>query len=184
MSNEEIDKEIEYIIKNKDKILGIGEVGLDLHTIKDSESFEKQKEILSKFIKLAKKLKKPIFIHSREAEEETIRFLEDFDYNKIVMHCFSGSMNLVKRIIENNWFLSIPSSIKYNNHFQKIVEIVPIERLFCETDSPFLHPNKERDNNSYNVVESYKMISYIKRMSLDEVKKNILENFDVLMMTK
>lgn len=180
MSEKDLEKEIEFIKENKDKVFGIGEIGLDLHTIKDSENFEKQKKVFGRFVEFAKELNKPIFVHSREAEKETIEFLEDFSYDKIVMHCFSGNMKLVKRIIDNGWKLSIPASVKYNEHFQKIVEITPIENLLCETDSPFLHPLRERDNNSVNVIESYKKISEIKKISLDKVKDKILGNFENL----
>ncbi len=177
MSDAEIEKEIDFIRGNKDKIFGIGEVGLDKHTINDCESFEIQKKFFRKFVELAKELGKPIFVHSREAEIETIEFLESFNHDKIVMHCFSGNMKLVKRIVENNWKLSIPASVKYNPHFQKIIEIASIENLLCETDSPFLHPDREKDNMPINVLESYKKISEIKGLSLKEVEEMVWKNF-------
>ena len=182
MTDEEIDKEIKFIKENKDKIFGIGEVGLDKHALWDDESFGKQKKTLRKFVELAKNLNKPIFIHSREAEKESIELLEEFEYDKIVMHCFSGGMKLVKKIIENNWMLSIPASVKYNEHFQKIIETVPIKSLLCETDAPFLHPDKVQGmkNNSSNVLESYKKIAEIKGLSLKEVEGQIYNNFESL----
>jgi len=100
------------------------------------------------------------------------------------MHCFSGNMNLVKRIIKNNWRLSIPANVKYSEHFQKIIEITPIENLFCETDSPFLHPDKKFPNEPANVIESYKKISEIKNLSLAEVEKKIEENYKRLFNSK
>ncbi len=96
------------------------------------------------------------------------------------MHCFSGNMKLVKRIIENNWSLSIPANIKNSNHFQKIVEITPIQNLFCETDSPFLHPDKIRNNEPKNVLESYKKIAEIKGLNLEEVQNKIYNNYKKL----
>lgn len=179
MSDEEIDKEIDFIRENKDNIFGIGEVGLDLHTIKDLKSFERQKKVLGKFVELAMELDKVIVIHSREAENETIEFLGDFGYEKILMHCFSGSMKLVKRIIENGWKLSIPASVKYNEHFQKVVEISDLKNLFCETDSPFLHPDRIQGmkNTSVNVLESYRKIAEIKGLSLEQVEEKVWENF-------
>ncbi len=181
MSYKQIEDEIKFIRENKDKIFGIGEVGLDLHTIKDLKSFEKQKLVLGKFVELARELGKPIFIHSRDAEKETIEFLQDFDYNKIILHCFSGSMKLVERILQNGWSLSIPASVKYNEHFQKVVQISPIEKLFCETDAPFLNPFRNGNQNSpVNVLESYKKIAEIKNLDLNEVAKKIEENFEKL----
>ena len=176
LSEEKIDSEIEFIKKNKEKISAIGEVGIDLKHAKE-DSLETQKENLKKFGNLAKELDIPIIIHSRKAEKECIELLEKLNYNKIIMHCFSGNMKLVSRIINNNWNLSIPANVKHSEHFQKIVEKTPIKQLFCETDSPFLHPDKLRDNEPANVIESYKKISEIKKISLTEVEKKIEENY-------
>ena len=124
-----------------------------------------------------KELNKPIIVHSRDAEEETVEFLEKMNCKNVIMHCFSGNMLLVKRIFENGWALSIPSSVKYNEHFQKIIEITPLENLFCETDSPYLHPNRGKNNESSNVLESYKKIAEIKEISLEKVKNAIWKNY-------
>ena len=106
-----------------------------------------------------------------------MNLLEKLNYNKIIMHCFSGNMKLVERIINNQWYLSIPANVKHSEHFQKIVEKTSIKQLFCETDSPFLHPDKLRDNEPANVIESYKKIAEIKKMSLAEIEKIIEENY-------
>lgn len=177
MSDSEIDNEIDFIIKNKKEVIGIGEIGLDL---KDLSDLKRQKEIFEKFLDLALKIDKPVIIHSRKAELETITILENKGMKKVLMHCFSGNMNLVNRIISNNWFLSIPSNVKFSEHFQSIVRKVPIQNLLCETDSPFLHPNKERNNFSYNVLESYKKIAEIKNLSLKEVENQIEQNYKKL----
>ncbi len=177
MTEKEIDREIQFIKDYKDKIIAIGECGLDLHECKN---LERQKEILKKFVSLAKELDKPIIIHSRKVELETIEFLETLHYRKILMHCFSGSKKLVQRIINNGWFLSVPASCTYNEQFQELIQLTPLEQLFGETDAPFLHPNRERDNIHGNVVESYKKIAEIKRMSLDHVKEQIYKNYEKL----
>ena len=176
LSEKEIDSEIDFIKKNKNKIVAIGEIGLDLKE-NFPETLEKQKENLSKFIELAKELNKPVIIHSRKAEKECIEFLEKFNYKKIVMHCFSGNFKLVKKILENNWILTIPTSVKNSQHFQKVIEVAPIKNLLCETDSPYLHPNKEFPNEPKNVIESYKKISEIKKIPLKEVEKTLEENY-------
>lgn len=176
LSEEAINSEIEFIKKNKNKIIAIGEVGLDLKE-NSEETLETQKENLKKFVNLAKELDIPIIIHSRKAEEECVELLEKLNYNKIIMHCFSGNMKLADRVIKNKWHLTAPTNIKHSEHFQKIIEKTPIEQLFCETDSPFLHPDKLRDNESANVIESYNKIAEIKKMSLAEVEKIIEENY-------
>ncbi len=174
LSESEIGSEIDFIKKNREKVKAIGEVGMDLHHIK---LLGKQKEIFEKFIRLAKELNKPLIVHSRKAEEETVKLLERHNCKKVIMHCFSGNKELVKRIIKNKWFLSIPCIVKYSEHFQNIVKIAPIEQLFCETDSPFLHPDKKRNNEPSNIIEAYKKIAEIKSLSMKEAERSIEENY-------
>lgn len=176
MNDEEIDAELNFIRLNKDKIIAIGEAGLDL--LEDGrDTLNRQKEILKKQVLLAKGLDLPIVIHSRKAEAEAIELLEEIGYNKIIMHCFCGKKRLVKRIIENGWFLTVPTNVTRAENFQIIADICPIEQFFCETDSPFLHPFGEHWNEPVNVIESYKKIAEIKGLDLKEVEKKIEENF-------
>lgn len=176
LSEKEINSEIEFIKKNKNKITAIGEVGLDLKE-NTEETLEIQKENLKKFVNLARELNIPVVIHSRKAEKECIELLENLGYAKIIMHCFGGNMKLVDIIIKNNWYLTAPTNIKHSEHFQKIIEKTPIEQLFCETDSPFLHPDKFPNNEPANVIESYNKIAEIKKMPLEQVGKIIEGNF-------
>jgi len=174
MDNNKFEKEIEFIKKNSDKIVAIGEVGLDL---KELNSLEKQHERFKRFIELAIELNKPIIVHSRKAEKEAIEILEKEKARKVIMHCFNGNMKLVERIVKNGWYLSIPTNVVHSEHFQNVIKIVDIEKLLCETDSPFLHPFKERNNEPANVIESYKKIAEIKGISLKEAEKKIEENY-------
>ncbi len=177
LSDDEIDEEIKFVKANKDKIIAIGEIGLDLKEESFLENFERQKKIFSKFVKLGVLLNKPVIVHSRKAELETIELLEKLNAKKVVMHCFSGSMKLVERIFKNGWLISIPTCVNYAEHFQKVVEITPIKNLLCETDSPYLHPKKEFPNSPENVVFSYKKIAEIKGVKLREVEEVVEGNF-------
>src|SRR3989344_1527057 len=103
LSDNKIDEEINFIIKNKDKIIAIGEVGLDLKEENLHKTLDKQKINLTKFVNLAIKLSKPVIIHSRKAELHTIELLEQLNVKKVIMHCFSGKMSLVDRIVKNGW---------------------------------------------------------------------------------
>ncbi|HRZ85405.1 MAG TPA: TatD family hydrolase [Candidatus Paceibacterota bacterium] len=174
-------EKIRKLHKNK-KVIAIGEVGLDFK--EDLDNWEKQKEIFEEWIKLSIELNIPIIVHSRKAELEAIEILEKFNKSdkkpKVIMHCFSGSMKLVQRIFDNGWYFSIPTSIKNSQHFQLVVEKIPIEKLFCETDSPFLHPDKLRDNEPANVIVSYQKIAEIKKMRLKDIEKQIEKNFKSL----
>jgi TatD DNase family protein len=176
LNDEELDEKIEFIRKNSNNIIAIGEVGLDL---KWSKELEKQKKQFKKFIDLAIELDKPIIIHSRQAEKEAISILLQNKAKKVVMHCFNlDKQNLIKKIVKVGWFFSIPTYIGYSKTFQNLVKEVPIENLLCETDSPYLHPIRgKRDNEPGNVIESYKKIAEIKGLNLQEVEQKIEENF-------
>lgn len=178
-SEEEFDKELKFIEQNKDNIVCLGETGLDNHHIKGK--LEKQKKGLKKLVELAKRIDKPIIIHSRDAELETVEFLEQFNYKKIVMHCFGGRKHLVKRIIRNGWYFSIPCNIIKLHHFQTIVELCPFEKILTETDGPFLSPFKDiKRNESRFIAESLKKIAEIKGMDVDEVSNQIFMNYQRL----
>jgi TatD DNase family protein len=178
------DKEINNIVKqikeNKDKVWGIGEIGLDYKESEKDEERERQREIFEKFIKLAIELDKPTVVHSRKAEEDCIKILEELKAKRVIMHCFSGKMSFVKKIIENGWMLSIPTSVNNSEHFQGIIKITPITQLLCETDAPYLHPRKEWPNSSLNIAVCYAKIAEIKQLDVKEVERQIEKNFEIL----
>jgi len=175
MNENEINKEINFIRKNDNKIVAIGEVGMDFK--EDLENLDIQKEIFEKFIDLAIELNKPIIVHSRKVEKECIEILEKKKIKKVVMHCFSGRFSSVKKIAGNSWFLSIPTNVKYTKQFQNIVQKIDIKNLLCETDSPFLHPEKNGQNTPKNVIESYKKIAELKGLELEEIEETIERNY-------
>ena len=174
----EVDKEIKFIEKNKEDIIAVSEVGLDFV---EGENKQQIEDFL-KMIELAEKLKKPIVVHSRKAEEKCVEILESSSLKKIVMHCFCGKKSLVKRIRDNGWFFSIPASIVRAQQFQIIVGETPLSQLFCETDSPFLGPYKDKLNEPSFVAESYKKIAEIKKMDFTEVANNIYMNWQRVFM--
>ncbi len=169
----DIDKEIEFIYSNRNKIAAIGEVGMDF---KDGTDFEEQEKTFRKIIELAIKIDKPLVIHSRKAEAKVIEILEEYKYYKIVMHCFGGSHKLVRKIRENQWLFSIPTSIVRDEHFQKIIKETPLHLILTETDSPFLSPFKEKKNEPSFVIETIKIISRLRNMPEEDVANIIYGN--------
>lgn len=177
MEDSEIDDFIDYIREHEDQIVAIGEVGMDF---KESEDRERQKRIFSKFIKLARELDIPIIVHSRKAETECIDLLEKLKAEKVIMHCFCGNMKLVRKIVANGWSLSIPTNVKNAQQFQEVIKLAPIKQLLCETDSPYMHPDREFPNEPANVLVSYEMIAKIKEISIDKAEKEIASNYKKL----
>ena len=143
----------------------------------DEKEHERQKKIFKKCISLSIDLDKPIIIHSRKAELECIELLESLKAKKVIMHCFCGKWKLVERIQNNGWFLTVPTSVVKSEQFQRVAREVPLDQLFCETDAPFLHPEKKWPNEPALVVESYMKIAELKKISLEEVTQAIESNY-------
>ena len=176
IENLDIDEELKFIMKNKDRIVAVGECGLDFNWTK---SFEKeQKSNFQKVIKAVEKINKPIIVHSRKAELEAVEILESCKIKNIVMHCFNGSKKLIKRAVDNGWYFSIPPLIVRLQHFQMMAEIVDINQLLTETDCPYLSPYFGKRNEPAFVIETVKKIAEIKGMNEQEVKENIFKNYN------
>lgn len=173
-NEEEIDLTLEQIKKNKNKIIAICEVGLDLY---HNEEIKKQKEVFVKIIELAEKIDKPLIIHSRKAEQKCIELLKEFKFKKALFHSFTGNFKLVKEIEKNNWMLSIPCNVIRSEHFQNIVKNFNLNQILTETDSPYLSPFKDKINEPRFIVETIKMISKIKNLEKEEIEKIIFKNY-------
>lgn len=171
----DIDEELEFIEKHEKQIHAIGECGLDYHWIKDKK--EKQQELFRKIIALCEKIDKPLIVHSRKAEADCITMLKSSKLKKVNFHCFMGSKKLVKEAADKGWYFSVPTNIVRSSQFQELVKDVPLSHLFCETDSPYLSPFKEKRNEPAFIIESYKKIAEIKRMESVEVAHNIFLNW-------
>jgi TatD DNase family protein len=179
----DVDEELAWIEKNKDKCVAIGEIGLDYNweEFQTEEAKEKQKEVFRKVLNTAKKINKPVIIHSRKAEGDAIEILEEIKPGKVIMHCFSAKKGLVKRGIEDGFYFSVPPIITRLHHFQNLVKLVPLTQLLTETDSPYLSPVGGERNEPANVAITIKHIAEIKGISekevADQVWKNAVEVF-------
>lgn len=171
------DKEIRFIEKNKHKISAVGEIGLD-GLVRDD--IREQATIFEKLLKLAKKIDKPVIVHSRKAEKEVIEMLESCKQKKVLLHCFCGKKRLVKKAADLGYCFSIPTNVVRAQNFQILVKDVNINQLFCETDAPYLSPFRGNINEPAFVVESYRKIAEIKKMELQEVINNIWMNYQKL----
>ena len=166
----EIEEEIAWIKKNKP--FAISEIGLD----GTYDSFEKQEKYFRRLVKLAIELDIPAIVHTRKAEAKILTILDEYNYKKIILHCFSGSKKLITKA-KDSYYFSIPANINRSSHFQMLTSIVPIERLFTETDSPFLSPMRNETNTPNNIRLTIKKIAEIKEMSEKEIEKKIYNNF-------
>ncbi len=165
-------KTMDFIKEHKDKIVGIGEIGLDYNHVKEKEWQEKEKELFVRFLRLAKELDKPVVIHCWKAEEDTISILEQegFSRRKVLLHLFQGK-EFINRVIKNNWLISIGPSIARSKDIKKIARDIPLNNLLLETDSPWFAQEGQKYGTPLNVKVACEKIAEIKKISISEVEK-------------
>ena len=178
LSDDELDNEFKFIEKSRP--VALGEVGLDL---KELPNLNDQKEVFERFIKLSEKLKIPLIVHSRKAEQDAFDILESSNAKLVNFHCFSGKMSLAKKIESKGWYLSIPPNIVFSDHFQGLVKTISINNLLTETDSPFLSNTKGSRNEPSNVAFTVKKIAEIKKINPLEAEEGLFLNFSRLFKT-
>ncbi|MFQ5840144.1 MAG: TatD family hydrolase [Candidatus Methylomirabilales bacterium] len=169
--------EMEAFIRNhQDRLVGIGEVGLDHWVVKDEEQRRRQEEILARFVALATELDLPLNVHSRSAGRHTIRLLQAHGATRVLMHAFDGRASTALEGIEAGFYFSIPPSIVRSQQKQKLLRHLPLERLLLETDSPVLGPDRLVRNEPKNVLLSCQAVTQAKGVSVGEVARVTTEN--------
>ena len=171
-------------IKQTNKIIGIGETGLDFfynHSDKDDQikSFEEH-------IKASIILDIPLIIHSRNAENETLEIFNKYKNNKlkILMHCFTGSKEFAENLLPLGAFFSASGIITFKNslELQETFKIIPLDKLLIETDSPYLAPvpNRGKINEPSFVKYTAQKLADIKKISYLDLVENTTVNFNKL----
>lgn len=174
--------EIEKIVKeNKEKIVAIGEIGLDYYWEKDEKRRNLQKRAFIKQIELANKLELPIVIHTRDAAVDTIEILKTNQViKKGVFHCCPQNQELIKQALNLGFYISFAGPITFKNskNAEEIIKLVPNEKMLIETDSPYLAPEPVRGtrNDPRNVKYIAEKIAKTKQISIEEVEKMTFEN--------
>ncbi len=169
-------EKLEEQIQN-DKIVGVGEIGLDYHYGK--ENSEIQKNLFRKQMQLAEKYHLPVVIHSRDATADTIAILKEFPNVIGDIHCFSGSLETAQIYISMGYKLGIGGVVTFkNSNLFKIIESVGLSNILLETDSPYLTPEPYRGkkNSSKYIPFIANRIAEILSVSVEEVSQKTIEN--------
>ena len=171
-------------VKQSNKIIGIGETGLDFfynHSDRDQQikSFEEH-------IQASIKLNMPLIIHSRDAEDETYQILKNHEKDnlKFLMHCFTGSKKFADKLLELNSYFSASGIITFKNaiDLQETFKTIPLDKLLIETDSPFLAPvpNRGKKNEPSFIKYTAEKLAEIKDVSFSEISSRTTNNFNNL----
>ena len=171
-------------ISKEKKIIGVGETGLDFYY--NNSDKEAQIKSFHEHIEASIDLNMPLIIHSRNAENETFDILNEYANRniKILMHCFTGSLNFAKKLMNLNAYFSASGIITFNNSLdlQKTFEQIPTDKLLVETDSPFLAPvpMRGKKNEPSYVKYTLEKLSNIKSINSQELDKITTNNFNNL----
>lgn len=179
---EELEEQIKQIEKlaKEDKVVAIGEIGLDYYW--NTENKEIQKEAFIRQIQLANRLQKPIVIHTREAVSDTLDILKNKSevIHKGVFHCCPFNRELVKEGLKLGFYISFagPTTFKNSKHAEEIANLVGLDRMLIETDSPYLSPEPYRGtrNDSRKVKLVADKIATFRGITIEEVAKATYEN--------
>ena len=181
-----IDSRFIFKLKSKyKKIIGIGETGLDFYY--NHSDKETQKKSFVEHIIAASQLDIPVIVHSRNAETETFEIIKSEKKNsdlKVLIHCFTGSKDFARKLLDINCYISVSGIITFKNSTEltETVSSIPIENLLVETDSPYLTPNpyRGRSNEPFYIVHTVEKLSQIKKVSKEYVISNTTKNFKKL----
>ncbi|MDR1991193.1 MAG: TatD family hydrolase [Mycoplasmataceae bacterium] len=171
--------EITTLLETNKRIVAIGETGLDYHY--EGYDANKQKGMFIEHIKLAQKFKLPLMVHIRDAHEDAIEILKKHATGlKVIIHCFSGDSDLVKKYINLHYFISINGIITFNSaaHLREAIKKIPLKRLLSETDAPWLSPEPFRGkiNTPLNVPYVVKAMAKILNLSEEELASHLYKN--------
>ena len=172
-------------LAKNDKVVAIGEIGLDYYWEKDTERREHQQRIFIEQLDLARQLNLPICVHDREAHGDTLKILKaEAKGLRGVLHCFSGSLEMAKEIWKMDWLIGVDGPLTFKNSAKlpDIVKAAPADMLLIETDAPYLAPTPYRGkrNEPAYVVEVAKKIAEVREVSLEEVARITTQNAENL----
>lgn len=177
----QIENKMENIAKDNNKIVAVGEIGLDYYW--DKSFVEEQKDIFIKQIKLANRLNLPIVVHDREAHKDCFDILKKENINsKVLFHCFSGSTEFMKECTKEGWYIAIGGVVTFKNaiKMKDVAREVPLDKLLLETDSPYLTPAPYRGkpNKPAYVRFVAEEIAKIRDMPFEELVNITSENVE------
>ncbi len=164
------------IDKNFEKLVAIGEVGLDYWVVKEEREREIQREIFKSFIDLSKEMDLPLNIHSRSAGKKVIEMLLENNARAVQLHAFDGKASSALPAVEAGYYFSIPPSIVRSTQKQKLVHKLPLSALLLETDSPVLGAEPEARNEPANITIALNAIAEIKNCDKKEILEIVTEN--------
>lgn len=170
---------ITHDILNNQKVLGIGEIGLDYHEF-DCSNRNEQIKLFEQQLNLANQYNLPVAIHTRDAESDTFDILSSNKIEHGVMHCFTSSYDLAKKMLNHGFFFSASGILTFKNatDVRETFAKIPLDRIVIETDSPWCAPVPFRGKRCVPkmVIETAKVLANIHNIELDKLETILMTN--------
>lgn len=161
------------------KVVAIGEIGLDYYWA-ENPSREFQQQVFRAQLELALTLDLPVIVHDREAHGDTLAIVKEYPALRGVFHCFSGSVEMARELLDMGWYLGFDGPVTYKNARRalEVAEVIPDDRILVETDSPYLSPVPMRGkrNDSRNVVYVVERLAQIRNTTVEAMAALTLAN--------
>ncbi len=160
------------------KVVAIGEIGLDYYY--EGASREKQRDVFSRQLSLARELDLPAIVHDREAHADCMELVRRFPGVRGVFHCYSGAVEQAKELMDLGWMISFTGSITYKNARRalEVIAALPMDRMMLETDAPYMTPvpHRGRRNDSSYIPFMAEKMAEIKSLPVEDVIRQAREN--------
>lgn len=167
---------IAFSRRHAERLVALGEVGLDRWIVREEADWKIQEEILAKFVALSIELELPLNVHSRSAGRHCIAFLRECGARHVLLHAFDGKAAAAEQGVQAGYSFSIPPSVVRSTQKQKLVRFLPLECLLLETDSPVLGPDPAVRNEPKNVTVACRAVAGLKGVAPGEVARITTQN--------
>ena len=161
------------------KVVAIGEIGLDYYW-PENPPRDFQQQVFRAQLELALELELPVIVHDREAHADTLSIVREFPDVTGVFHCFSGSPEMARELLDLGWYLGFDGPVTYKNarRAPEVAAVTPLDRMLIETDSPYMTPVPHRGerNDSAYVFYIAEKLAQIKGMTTEEMARLTMEN--------
>jgi len=182
--DDEVDPVLLTTLAKTPKVIAIGETGLDYFYAPETKAL--QLDSFKKHIQVAKKLNKPLIIHTRDAQEDTLAMLRNEGAEAVggILHCFTETWEMAKQALDLGFYISFSGIVTFKNAsaLREVAKLVPDDRFLIETDAPYLAPvpHRGKENQPAYVVEVAKHLASIRGQSVEAIAKLSTDNFNRL----
>lgn len=176
--NDDVREKFRQTVLKEKKIVALGEMGLDY--FRNFQPRDVQQKALRAQLLLAKELDLPVVVHVRDAWDDALRILQEIGHSKVILHCFTGTLEHAKICWKNGYHISFSGVLTYpkNEYLRGVAAQAPAELLLIETDCPYLTPQvfRGKRNEPAFVVETAKVLARARGVTLEEIGKLTTEN--------